>query len=411
MIEANLPSETESVATDAPFGIYEGSNAHECHAMPMRDKSRILTLAELTSVVAEIAPPRLAESWDNVGLQIGDAARSVRRVMTCLEVTPPTLAEAKRRKADTIVAHHPLIFRPLEAIVAGDPAQRLVAALVRAEINLIAAHTNLDSAIWGTNQTLAETCGLRVTGPLVAQTEPGPYKFVVFTPKGYEGAVTEAIVRGGGGRIGAYTHCTFRSPGVGTFRGGEGSKPFIGQAGRLEEAEEYRLEAVVPRPARESVLREVLEVHPYDEPAYEFYILADQPGGAGLGCVAEPNKPLGADALVARIKRRMGLKRVRISGPMRATVRRVAICTGSGGSFLARAVAAGAQLYLTGEASYHHGIEAHGRGITMIEVGHFESERIVAEPLARRLLECRPVKEAAVRVFAAKKDLQPFRSH
>lgn len=367
-----------------------------------------LTLGDVARLVAALAPPRLAEDWDNVGLQIGDAHAPVRRLMTCLEVTAPTLAEARRRRADAIVAHHPLIFRPMKSVLESRPAEKLVGELIRAGIGLVVAHTNLDSARWGTNEVLAERCGLTPTGPLFAAPPPETFKFTVFTPKGHESAIIEAIARGGGGVIGAYTHCTFRSPGTGTFRGGAGSDPFIGQAGRLEQAEELRIETLVPEERREAVLREVLKAHPYEEPAYEFYRLASPAGGEGIGCLARPEKPVTAAELAKSIKRKLGLPAVRLSGPAERVVRKIAVCTGSGGSFLSRIPGTGAQAYVTGEITYHHGVEAHQRGVAVIELGHFESERIVAGPLAERLAADAALAAAGVAVFAAESDLQPF---
>lgn len=264
-----------------------------------------IALARLAEHMARLAPTELAEAWDNVGLQIGDPRSRVRRVMTCLEVTAPTLSEARRRRADAIIAHHPLIFRPMSTLVDSDPAQKLAADLIRSGIALIAAHTNLDSASWGTNQALAEACGLSVTGPLR------------------------------------------------------------------------------PKP------------HP-------------EAADAGLGCLARPAEPIAARDLARKIKRRLGLRAVRLSGPATKKIRRVAICTGSGGSLLATAVERSADMLLTGEATYHHGIEAHQRGIALLEIGHFESEQIVAEPLAERLAAIEELSAAGVVVFAAKNDHQPF---
>lgn len=374
----------------------------------MAQNRNIFRLADLAARVETLAPSRLAEPWDNVGLQVGDPARAVRRVMTCLEVTAPTLAEARRGRADAIVAHHPLIFHPLKTVLESNPAERLVAELIRSRIGLIVAHTNLDAASWGTNHVLAEACGLRVIGPLEARAPDPTYKFVIFAPEGHEGKIIEAVAKGGGGEIGAYTHCTFRSPGTGTFLGGAGANPFIGQAGRLEEAGELRIEALVPAARRDSVLKEVLAVHPYEEPAYEFYVLAPSASAYGLGCVAEPPAPILAREFAGAVKRKLKLRRVRLSGPDGKKIRRVAICTGSGGSFLARAASQGADALLTGEANYHHGIEAHQRGIAMIEIGHYESERIIAVPLARQLAKDERVGAARVTIFAAENDLQPF---
>ncbi len=375
----------------------------------MKRKPRGLSAGEMARRIAALAPPELAEAWDNVGLQVGDPARRVARLMVCLETTASTLAEARRRRADAILAHHPLIFRPLKSLLWDDPAQRLVTELARAGLTLIVAHTNLDAAAWGTNQALAEACGLWPTAPLEPRSAAAPFKLVVFTPQGHESAVIEAIARGGGGQIGLYTHCTFRTPGVGTFRGGEGAQPYIGEAGRLESAEEFRLEAVVPASAARSVLDEVLKVHPYEEPAYEFYPLAEAAPRTGLGCLAELTRAEPAELWVKRLKRKLRLKRVRLAGPLGRPIRRVAICTGSGGGLLRRAREVGAHALLTGEAHYHHGIEAHQLGILLIEVGHFESERLVATPLARRLAADPALQAAGVEVFAATDDLQPFR--
>jgi len=219
----------------------------------------------------------------------------------------------------------------------------------------------------------------------------------------------------GGGRIGLYTHCTFRAAGTGTFMGGEGSDPFIGKAGEREEATEYRIESVVPRSARGTVLAEILKVHPYEEPAYEFYPLAggDSPL-AGLGCMARPSQnSISLDALIKPIKAGLKLKQIRLSGPgafnPKQKIESVAICSGSGGSFIAKAASRGAQCYITGEISYHGGIEAHQRGLTVIEVGHYESEQIIAAALAESLNADPVIKSGGVSVVAAKDDLQPFR--
>lgn len=373
------------------------------------------TLEGLARAVAALAPPHLAESWDNVGLQIGAPRAPVRRAMTCLETTTPTIEEARRRGADAIVAHHPLLFRATKRLVADDPASALAMELIRAGLGLVVAHTNLDSATRGTNQVLAETCGLEPGEPLLPaaldpRAESRDFKFVVFVPEGSERAVIDAIHRGGGGRIGLYTHCTFRAAGKGTFFGGEGTNPAAGEAGRFEEVAEWRLEAVVPRDARASVTREVRAVHPYEEPAFDFAPLAGDPGTAGLGCMARPpgGEAVPPPEFLASVKRGLGLDAVRVSGPPPACVARVAICTGSGGSLLRTASESGADCFLTGEIKYHEGIEAWQRGLWVVEVGHFESERIVAGPLARMIRESEWARTGGVECFAASDDLQPF---
>ncbi len=106
------------------------------------------------------APTRLAEDWDNVGLLVGDPQRSAERIMTCLTVTPETSEEAISQKADLIVSHHPLPFRPIKTLTTNHTPSRLLWDLIRAGISIYSPHTGFDSAGQGINQSLAERLNL-----------------------------------------------------------------------------------------------------------------------------------------------------------------------------------------------------------------------------------------------------------
>jgi hypothetical protein len=101
------------------------------------------------------------------------------------------------------------------------------------------------------------------------------YKIVVFVPDKSLDAVREAMAEAGAGVIGNYTYCSFASPGTGTFFGGEGAAPAVGAAGQLERVPEWRLEMVVPAEKAEAVVAAMKAAHPYEEPAYDVYQLAD----------------------------------------------------------------------------------------------------------------------------------------
>lgn len=364
------------------------------------------SVSDILRELEKLAPARLAEDWDNVGLMVGDPSAPVRRAMTCLELTEATLAEAVRREVDLIIAHHPLIFKPLRSLNFSRPVDKLLGELVRHGIALAAAHTNLDSALWGTNQVLAEACGWQPGTPLLPRNAEALYKLIVYTPAGHERAIIDAINRGGGGSIGAYSHCTFRSPGTGTFKGGADTDPFIGTPGELTEAEELRIESIVPASARRRVVREVLAAHPYEEVAYDLIAL-ENCVQAGLGCIVELERKTPAAELGEYLKTTLKPTALRLSGKASKKIKRLAICTGSGGSFIGRAACV-ADALLTGEITYHHAIEAHQRGIAVFEIGHFESEVLVAGPLAKRLGSAPEIRDAGVEVIAAKKDFQPF---
>ena len=96
-------------------------------------------------------------------------------------------------------------------------------------------------------------------------------KIVVFIPAGYADRVSKAMSEAGGGVIGEYLECSFRTEGKGTFRGGKRSNPVVGKKGRLEKVEETRLEMVCAVEKLNAVIEAMLRVHPYEEPAYDVY--------------------------------------------------------------------------------------------------------------------------------------------
>ncbi len=125
------------------------------------------TVSAIAAFLEEFAPHRLAAQWDNVGLLVGDARRAVERVMTCLTVTPASVAEAVAEKAQLIVSHHPVLFQPVRRITADDTQGKMLLDLIAAGIAVYSPHTAFDSARSGINQRLAEGLGLADVAPLV----------------------------------------------------------------------------------------------------------------------------------------------------------------------------------------------------------------------------------------------------
>jgi dinuclear metal center YbgI/SA1388 family protein len=124
------------------------------------------TVADICSFLEAFAPSALAADWDNVGLLVGDRSQKVERIMTCLTITPAAAAEAIRERADLIVSHHPLPFKPLKRLTADQPTGRILLDLIRAGISIHSPHTAFDSAAAGINQQLAEGLGLKNIQPL-----------------------------------------------------------------------------------------------------------------------------------------------------------------------------------------------------------------------------------------------------
>ena len=125
----------------------------------------------LHAFLVEFAPPRLAESWDNVGLLVGDRQAEVRRLMTCLTVTPATADEAIGGRADLIVTHHPLPFSAIKRLTADTIVGRMLLKLIAAGVAVYSPHTAFDSAADGINQRLAVGLGLTDIAALVPHHE------------------------------------------------------------------------------------------------------------------------------------------------------------------------------------------------------------------------------------------------
>jgi dinuclear metal center YbgI/SA1388 family protein len=328
-------------------------------------------------------PPALAEDWDNVGLQVGDRSWPADRVLMALDPTLDVLREADRRGCGLVVAHHPLVFRPLARVDLAEPVAGIVGEAVRSRTAVAAYHTNADAARPGVTDALAEILDLRVTGVLRPSEGSDRVKLVTFVPTDATAKVLDALALGGAGVIGEYTQCSFRVTGTGTFRPSERANPVIGERGELTEVDEDRLEVVVPRARLAQSVRALIQAHPYEEVAYDVYPLVAGEG-LGPGRLAEPDDELTAGALAERCRERLGGD-VRTAGEFERPVRTVALCGGAGAFLIPDAVGAGADVYVTGDVKHHQALEAAASGLTVIDAGHHGTERPFVEALARVL--------------------------
>lgn len=342
------------------------------------------TVREALEFLNEIAPPQWAFPNDPIGLQIGEPSQTVERILVALDPDPRTVVQAKYRDCQLLVTHHPLIFRPLSKIRFDDPVGMAVQALCEAKIALIAVHTNWDVAPGGINDTLAELIGLTETRPFGEGPARQEYKIAVFTPTEHTDAVIDAMANAGAGVIGLYRRCAFYTSGVGTYEPMEGANPYLGQVGKREHAEETRIEMLVPAEWLNAVLQAMLRAHPYEEVAYDVYLLYTRAEHA-LGRVGALAKPMLASELRDYLAEKLGNPYVRLYGKPSKLIRTLAVVGGSGGDYLPDAQRAHADALLTGEVRHHHTWEAWARDVVLFEGGHSETEMPGTERLADRL--------------------------
>src|SRR3954470_22303918 len=219
------------------------------------------TVADLAAYLEKFAPTQTAADWDNVGLLLGDPAASVERIMTCLTVTPDVVEEAVGEGRSLIVSHHPILFRGAKQLTAARGDGRVVLPLARAGVAVYSPHTAFDNCPGGVNDILCRRLGVTNAVPLRPREGPREYKLAVYVPDGDLAKVSDALFAAGAGVIGKYTECSFRLPGKGTFFGGDETNPAVGQKGRREEVDEWRLEVVLPEAKVPGAVRALRKAH------------------------------------------------------------------------------------------------------------------------------------------------------
>lgn len=343
-----------------------------------------MLVRDLLNLIDGLAPFALAEPWDNVGLQVGAGAAEVHRLLVALDADEVALAAARRLSCQAVLSHHPAFFEPLGAVSDGSAAGRFALRAARAGLIAIAAHTNLDKARGGLADVLAGVLGLEGCTPLVPATLDTA-KLVGFVPEGAAGLVREAVFTAGAGGIGDYADCSFTVAGEGTFLPLEGAHPQAGAVGQPQRTRELRLEVVFPRRLRGAVVAAFVAAHPYEEPAYDVYDVHDESRREGLGRVGYAPLPLTLAALAAELAGHLGLPAVRYVGEASRRVQRLAVVPGSGGSLVEAALAAGADVLITGDIKYHQALAACAAGLALIDAPHDAAEEAALERWTERL--------------------------
>ncbi|MBT9177298.1 MAG: GTP cyclohydrolase 1 type 2 [Firmicutes bacterium] len=336
-----------------------------------------VNVKQLVSVIEDLAPVKLAEEWDNVGLLVGSYGNSVNRVLLALDVTEEAVDWALAVGCDLIIAHHPIIFRPLKAFRTDLPQGRVLEKLIRAGVSVYAAHTNWDKCQSGTSRRLAEVLGLSNISVLKAMGQSKSYKIVVFMPESHREAVFQAMSAAGAGHIGDYSHCSFCTPGKGTFMPLAGASPFVGRMDELAHVEEVRLEMIVPEQKLALVLKSLKSAHPYEEVAYDVIELHNAGLVYGLGCIGNLTPPLAWPQFSSLLRSLFPLARV--AGRIPAEVSKVAVCGGAGAELLHLAHAAKAEVLVTGDVGHHRALEAEALGMAVVDAGHYATEAFLLQ--------------------------------
>ncbi len=344
-----------------------------------------MQIKTLIKYLEELAPPHLALEGDPTGLQLGSVKREASNVLVALDFNREVMKEAMEHGANLVITHHPFIFQPLKAVEPDTPGGSLICDVIKSDLTVYTLHTNLDVAEQGVSRRLGDLLSLQNQKVLKPTFTENLYKIVVFVPLGYEDGVRDALAEAGAGWIGDYSHCSFNLEGTGTFKPLEGANPFIGQQGKIEKVSEIRVETIVTEGNLNRAINKMITAHPYEEAAYDVYPLKNKGKIMGLGIIGELPTVKSLEELTEEVKELLGVEALKIVGPRNKDVKRVAVCGGSGGRFIEKAVSAGADLYITGDIGYHQFQQGIDLNIALMDPGHDATERVVIPFLAAYL--------------------------
>ena len=337
-----------------------------------------MKIREIVSFLETIAPPQYQESYDNAGLIVGDPDTELTGAIICLDAIEDVVAEAEQKDCNLIIAHHPIIFSGLKKLNGKNYVERTVIRAIRSGIAIFAAHTNLDNMFRnGVNSKIAEKLGLVGTRILDPKTDI-LRKLVTFVPVNHAENLRNALFGAGAGNIGNYDECSFSLVGMGSFRGNEESKPFVGEQNLRHHEAESRIEVIFEVHNERKLLSALRQAHPYEEVAYDIYKLANPHPQIGAGMIGVLPKPVKTTDFLKFVKKQMDTACIRHTALCKSEIHSVAVCGGAGSFLLKQAIGNGADIFITGDFKYHEFFDAENK-IVIADIGHFESEQFTME--------------------------------
>jgi dinuclear metal center YbgI/SA1388 family protein len=343
-----------------------------------------MTVGDLTKYLEDWAPPGAAWERDNVGLQVGSKRQKIKNIMLALELNEEVLKEALQKNCNFIFTHHPFIFNPIKRLDTGnDPKAKLLQSLFKNDVTVYSAHTNLDYTKDGVSYALARALKLKNINFLELE-DGNQFKIAVFVPAENVNEVANSIFSAGGGIIGEYANCSFQSNGVGTFEGSGKSNPAVGKKKRFEKVNEVRLETLVNTWNLNKVIAAIKKSHPYEEPAYDIYPLKNKNVNFGMGAFGVLEKEMNEKAFLAHVCKSLKIKTIKFCEGKSKKIGKVAVCGGAGSEYIEKAIACGADAFITADIKYHSYHDAAGR-VLLVDAGHYETEIISLDTVKKKI--------------------------
>jgi len=349
-----------------------------------------MKLKELVNILDKEFHKDYSLSWDNTGLLIGDLKSEIQKLIISLDVNNSVVNEAIKEKADLIFSHHPLILNPIKNITSDNPQGQAILKAVENKIALYCAHTNYDIMEDGLNDYITRLLDIENIISIIPNHLKW-FKFVVYAPCGYEEKIRNAICNAGGGQWKDYSCATFKTSGIGTFKPGNNSEPFIGEKGKLVFVDEVKIECIVKADNLKSLIVNVLAVHPYEEPAYDIIPIENVFPDGGLGRVGSIKKSLKLNEFLQFVKEKLNINNFRYiskdnSSIIDNEIKNIAVINGSINSITSEICSLDIDCLICGEINYHNAQLISANDILIIELGHAESELFAIDDLFLKMV-------------------------
>ena len=336
-----------------------------------------MIIQEIVTEIENFAPLAYQEDYDNCGLITGQKDQTVTGALLTLDCTEEVIEEAIKNNCNLIIAHHPILFSGLKKINGNNYVERTIIKAIQNNIAIYAAHTNLDNVKQGVNKKLADKLGLKNL-QILAPKSGLLKKLVVFVPPSHHQTVLNALFDAGAGNIGNYANCSFNLEGTGTFKGNSDTKPFLGKPNELSIEKELRIETVFEFNKESKIISALLKAHPYEEVAYDIYSIANKHQQIGSGMIGEFEKEMNENDFLAHVKKSLLSGCLKHTNKTGKTIKKVAICGGSGRFLLKNAINSGADAFITADFKYHEFFDAENK-LLLVDAGHFETEQFTPE--------------------------------
>ncbi len=332
-----------------------------------------MIVKQITDYIEKLAPLAYAESFDNVGLLVGDHNTKVTGILVTLDTLEKTVEEAINKNCNLIISFHPIIFKGLKKLNGNTYVERVVMKAIKNDIAIYATHTALDNSFKGVSAKMCEVIGLQNLKILLPQSG-NIKKLTTYVPHSSAETLRNELFKAGAGNIGNYSNCSFNIEGKGTYQGNENSNPTIGKKGKLHIEPEIFLSVIFEKHLENNILNALFNNHPYEEVAYDIVSLDNTHQNIGMGMVGALEKEISSTDFLKLLKERFNLQSIRYSALSDKKIKKVAVLGGSGSFAISQAKLVGADIFITADLKYHDFYRADNQ-IILADIGHYESEQ------------------------------------